>query len=329
MHPARFYTSEQASVICLLCPHRCVIPEGKTGACRTRLNRNGQLFTLNYADCTASALDPIEKKPLYHFYPGANILSLGTWGCNFQCEFCQNWEISQHQPRSRQLPPNEAVRLAHSLQDKGNIGIAYTYSEPSIWFEYIRDTAPLVRQAGLVNVMVTNGYINSEPLAELLPYIDAMNIDVKAFNDTFYRKVCHGGLQTVVSTVEQAAAACHVEITTLIIPGYNDNPDEIEQLTSWLGGVNKEIPIHFTRYYPNYKFQVAQTDINILSRCAEIARKHLKYVYIGNVAGDSAKTICPDCGAVAIDRKFRQNRLKDNCCPTCQCRINIKGEVYF
>ncbi len=329
MQPAKFFIVEQSTVTCLLCPHHCVIPDGKTGACQVRLNCDGQLFTLNYAECTASALDPIEKKPLYHFYPGTNILSLGTWGCNFQCQFCQNWQISQQQPHTHRLAPSEAVKLAFSLRDQGNIGIAYTYSEPSIWYEYICDTAPLVSQAGMVNVMVTNGYINSQPLAELLPYIDAMNIDVKAFNDTFYRKVCHGSLQTVIANVEQAAKACHVEITTLIIPGYNDSPEEIEQLTSWLGGVNTEIPIHFTRYYPSFKFRVEHTDVNILNRCAEIARRHLKYVYIGNVTGDTAKTYCPECGVVVLDRIYRHNRLKDNCCPACQCEINIKGEVNF
>ncbi|KAF1856016.1 hypothetical protein Lal_00003804 [Lupinus albus] len=244
MHEAHYYKNNGQGVTCLLCPKTCSIAEGETGFCRTRQNSGGKLYVLNYAACSACALDPIEKKPLYHFYPGRQILSLGTWGCNFSCQFCQNWRIAHEQPETKTLSPQAAVGMAQEA-GSGNIGLAFTYSEPGVWYEYVLDTARLAHEKGLKNVLVTNGFINKQPLRKLLPYIDAMNIDVKAFSDEYYQQVCAGRLDNVKHTVEMASLYCHVEITTLLVPGLNDSKDEIKALAKWLNGVDSTIPCMF------------------------------------------------------------------------------------
>jgi pyruvate formate lyase activating enzyme len=283
MREALYYKQQGEKVVCSLCPRACLIGEGQAGFCRVRQNRNNILYTTNYARCAAIALDPIEKKPLYHFFPGSLILSLGTWGCNFSCQFCQNWQLAQSQPETGELLPNEAVKKALRLKPEGNIGLAYTYSEPSVWYEYILDTASLAKEAGLKNVLVTNGYINEKPLLELLPYIDAMNIDVKAFKNDFYREYCAGQLSAVKHTVELAARHCHVEITTLVIPGLNEEPEEIGALAKWLAGINPDIPLHLSRYFPRYKMKIPPTSKESLMRAQEAAQDYLKYVYLGNI----------------------------------------------
>lgn len=283
MHEALYYEKQGDKLICRLCPKACLIGEGQAGFCRVRHNKNNTLYTLNYAKCAAAALDPIEKKPLYHFYTGSLILSLGTWGCNFACSFCQNWQLAQDVPATQELSPKEAVEEALRLKDRGNIGLAYTYSEPSVWYEYILDTARLAKEAGLKNVLVTNGYICEEPLSELLPFIDAMNIDVKAFQEEFYRKYCQGKLSHVMQTVELAARHCHVEITTLVIPGLNEEPAEIAALAKWLAAIDSSIPLHLSRYFPRYKMNIPPTGKETLERAYEAASRHLKYVYLGNV----------------------------------------------
>ncbi len=329
MHEALHYEQQGQAVTCGLCPKNCSISEGRTGFCRVRQNTGGKLYSLNYAQATAQALDPIEKKPLYHFYPGSNILSLGTWGCNFSCEFCQNWQIAQAQPQTALLEPQAAASLARQLASQGNIGIAYTYSEPSVWYEYILDTARLVQQAGLVNIMVSNGFINKEPLQELLPHIAAMNIDVKAFTDEFYQKVCAGKLADVKRTVEQAAGQCHVEITTLLIPGLNDSVEEIASLARWLSGISADIPLHLSRYFPNHKLDVPPTPVSTLEDAYKVAREYLNYVYLGNVGGRGNNTYCPQCGYKVIDRVQGYSQLTglEKNCPQCGRGIPIAGEI--
>lgn len=329
MREALYYKPGEAGVICTLCPKGCRIGEGRTGFCRVRKNIGGRLYAQNYAACSSYALDPIEKKPLYHFYPGSSILSLGTWGCNFACQFCQNWEIAQADPHTIELQPDKAVRLARE-QGPANIGIAFTYSEPSVWYEYILDTAQAGSKAGLKNVLVTNGFINPEPLAELLPHIDAMNIDVKAYNNEYYHKVCAGDLEDVKRTVELAARHCHVEITTLLVPELNDGPEEIAGLAAWLASVHKDMPLHLSRYFPNYKMKMPPTPLAVMEQAYETAKKYLSYVYLGNMGGHGVNTHCPACGQLVLDRMAGRNYLSDEKkCPRCGKAIAIVGTVHY
>lgn len=271
--------------VCRICPHACYIEEGKLGLCRARGNVDGEIVDLNYGRLTAAALDPIEKKPLARFFPGSFILSVGSYGCNFHCGFCQNNGVSMCGPETSytSYSPEELVKTAVSLIPRGNIGVAYTYNEPLIGFEYVRDTSRLVHAADLKNVVVTNGYINEGPLEELLPLIDAMNIDLKAFSDQFYKDI-GGDLETVKRSIELASKKCHVEVTTLIVPGLNDSDEEMGELSAWLASVSPDIPLHVTRFFPRYKMCDAQpTDISRLLHLADIARRHLRYVYEGNI----------------------------------------------
>lgn len=287
---------EEGKVRCLLCPHGCIIRPGHTGICGVRYNREGTLVAESYGQIMALALDPIEKKPLARFYPGSFILSCGSYGCNFRCSFCQNHAISMYRIRDAysgsdvtgrrpvHIPPENLAEKALELAADSNIGVAYTYNEPFISYEYVYDCSRLVHENGLKNVLVTNGYVSPKPLKELLPYIDAMNIDLKSFRDDFYRKICGGCLEPVKSTIETAAGLCHVEITTLIIPGLNDSAEEMEELSSWLSSVSPEIPLHITRFFPNYKMQDRPpTPPETIYSLVRIARKHLKYVYTGNI----------------------------------------------
>jgi pyruvate formate lyase activating enzyme len=317
-------------VLCLLCPQYCKIQPGNVGVCRARKNVAGQLISLNYGEVTSFALDPIEKKPLYHFYPGSEILSVGTKGCNLSCGFCQNWQISQADADTYRITP---LRLAGVVADYGrkkeSIGLSYTYSEPLIWFEFVSETAELVRAKGFKNVLVTNGHVNEEPLKELLPYIDAMNIDVKSFSPAFYAKVCHGKLEPVLRTAELAReAGCHIEITNLVIPGLNDSEDEINKLVNWVArALGDTTPVHFSRYYPAYKFSEPPTPIDTLRKAADIARQNLKYVYLGNVPGmEGCDTVCYECGNKVIERTVfgvARFSLRDAKCEYCGAPIHI------
>lgn len=272
-------------VECEICPHHCKIEEGHLGLCRGRMNHNGEIISENYGRLTALALDPIEKKPLYHFYPGSRILSVGSYGCNLNCPFCQNCDISMvngSETDSVRVSCEELVEKAVSLQDKGNIGIAYTYNEPLIGYEFVRDCARLARERELKNVVVTNGYICEEPLKALLPLIDAFNIDLKGFMESFYHKL-RGDLATVKRTIELAAAQSHVEVTTLIIPGENDSEEEMKKLSGWLAGISPEIPLHISRFFPRWKMQDRDaTPVDQIYRLAELARKNLNNVHEGN-----------------------------------------------
>lgn len=330
MREAMYYEPHKQGVICGLCPKGCIIAEGRIGFCRVRKNTDNKLYTQNYGACSSFAIDPIEKKPLYHFYPGSLILSLGTWGCNFACSFCQNWQIAQESPQTTELLPEKAVEIAREQAGQGNIGIAYTYSEPSVWYEYVLDTAKVVQQAGMKNVLVTNGFINKKPLQQLLPYIDAMNIDIKAFNSEFYYNICVGELEAVKETVELAAAYCHVEITTLLVPGLNDSKQEIENLAIWLGKINVNIPLHFSRYFPNYKMDAPSTPHSTMKMAQEIARRYLNYVYLGNVEGQGVNTYCSRCDKLVIDRNCLQSYIvAENKCPRCGSVISMVGEARF
>lgn len=300
---ASFYDNmEEGGVRCLLCPHRCKLKAGQTGICRVRINRGGELYTLNYGEVVSLALDPIEKKPLYHFCPGKWILSAGTWGCNFKCGFCQNYEIAQGNPASSFVTAEEMAGAALRSVEDNSVGLAFTYNEPTIWYEYVRDTAARLKEMNLKVVLVTNGFIENKPLQELLPLVDAMNIDVKAFTDEFYRRRCKGRLDQVKQNVETAAAATHVEITTLLIPGENDSPDDMRELSHWLASIDRHIPLHLSRYHPAYHFDRPATDPGIMEKARDVAREHLDFVYLGNLPGEENDTFCLNCGQVLIRR---------------------------
>ena len=314
---ARFYKKEPVmKVRCVLCPHRCLLGNNKTGICKVRYNKDGVLYTKVYGELTSYAMDPMEKKPLYNFYPGTQIFSIGTWGCNFKCTFCQNWQISQQQVATEHFEKEDIVEIA--LQNK-SIGVAYTYNEPFIWYEFVYDTAKLAREKGLKNVLVTNGFVSEEPLKEMLPLIDAMNVDLKAGNENFYREVCGGQLAPVQRTIKTAhEAGVHVELTTLVIPTLNDKED-IDIITDWVAEISPEIPLHFSRYFPQYKMNIDPTEIETLKRAYDTARKKLKYVYIGNVPADTggSETFCPNCGKTVIKRDWLKVEMtgmdKGNC----------------
>jgi len=285
---------EDKKVRCRLCPANCLLTESKTGICGCRTNIDGRLMVDNYGEIVSASYDPIEKKPLYHFYPGTVIFSTGPNGCNLSCENCQNWEISQMKVPTRNLEPSELAVLAGR---SGSIGVAYTYSEPLIWFEYILDAAAAVREKGLKNVIVSNGYINEEPFRELLPLIDAANIDLKSMNPAFYKKVCKGQLEPVKSAIVNLfKAGKHLEVTNLVIPGLNDSDADFEQITDFIAGLSDNIPLHFSAYHPTYKMTRPKTPAETLLNAYEIATKKLNFVYLGNVnIPDKSDTICPQC----------------------------------
>lgn len=272
-------------VECGVCPHRCKLNEGQLGFCQGRICRSGKVVSENYGKITSIALDPIEKKPLYHYHPGSKILSVGSYGCNLRCPFCQNCEIAMAKSTDvdyGEISCNRLVEHAYELKGRGNIGIAYTYNEPLIGYEFVKDCAGLAQKRGLKNVVVTNGFICEEPLRELLPVVDAFNIDLKGFSQGFYKKLM-GDLETVKNTIKIAAKHCHVEVTTLIIPGENDSEDEIKDLSEWISDIRPDIPLHISRFFPRWKMGDKEaTPVKTVYRLAEIARKNLKYVYEGN-----------------------------------------------
>ena len=269
-------------VKCGLCPNNCVISEGKRGSCGVRLNKGGTLLSEVYGAATSIALDPVEKKPLYRYHPGEYILSVGTKGCNFHCDFCQNWHIAQD--LGAQTKPVTSGEIVEKARRAGSFGIAYTYNEPFIWYEFVLDTAKLAKKCGLENVLVTNGCVNMEPLEEMLPYIGAMNIDLKSFNEDTYSRVCKGKLKPVLDVIRRSARSCHVELTTLIIPTLNDSDEEIGAEVDWIyDNVGEEVPLHLSRYFPCYKMKLPPTPVSTLERAAAIANRKLKYVYLGNV----------------------------------------------
>lgn len=274
----------ERQIRCPICMHHCLLQPGQIGRCRARKNENGKSRPVNYGRLTAIALDHIEKKPLAMFAPGSRILSAGSFGCNLSCPFCQNYEISmcEEEPETVYVSPERLAEKALELQRQGNIGVAYTYNEPLVGYEYVRDTAALVRRAGMKNVIVTNGSVTEEVLEEILPFTDAMNIDLKGITDAFYRSL-GGDLETVKRFIKRAAPACHVELTTLIVPGENDSEGQMEQLAAWVAGVDDKIPLHVTRFFPRWKMtDRPPTKVETVCRLADVAGRHLKHVFTGN-----------------------------------------------
>ncbi|MBQ9521178.1 MAG: AmmeMemoRadiSam system radical SAM enzyme [Oscillospiraceae bacterium] len=271
---------------CTLCFHHCQLDDGQTGYCRARGNRGGAVVPLNYGKVSSIALDPIEKKPLRRFHPGSKILSVGSYGCNLRCPFCQNHEISMsgaEDVETLYLSPDALAGQAQSLRTFGNIGAAYTYNEPLIGYEYVRDCAQLVHGRGMFNVLVSNGTIEEAPWRELLPLLDAVNLDLKGFTDTWYQRL-GGDLETVKRNIRIAAeTGCHVEVTTLLVTGENDSADEIQALAEWLSGIDRSIPLHLSRFFPRYRMgDKPPTPVDTVYRLADIARKSLSFVYTGN-----------------------------------------------
>jgi len=267
---------------------------------------------MTYGVISGHSLDPVEKKPLYHFFPGHNILSIGSYGCNMKCDFCQNWHISQKRAESFS-PETDPDKIAlEAVSSWKNIGLAFTYNEPVIWFEFLRDTAVRIKERGLFTVMVSNGFVNRDPLNEMVGFIDAFNIDLKAFNESFYKKLTGAELKPVKETLRQIAkAGKHLEITTLIIPGRNDSIEEMEAESKWISEeLGNETPFHLSRYFPMYKRNDPATPQETLTRLFETASGHLKYVYMGNTAGDTGlDTLCSKCGKVVTRRSGYNIRL--------------------
>lgn len=316
---------EDGKIKCELCPVGCVIAQGKIGVCMGRQNKNGNLYAINYGNVVSIAIDPIEKKPLYHFHPGTRILSTGPNGCNLKCGHCQNWTISQVKSPTEYVSPEEMVELAFKYR---SVGIAYTYTEPVIWYEYIADTAKLAKEKNLKNVLVTNGYICEKPLTEILPVIDAMNVDVKSMDDEFYRKVCKGKVGPVLKSVELAVKnGNHVEITNLIMPTLNDSEEQLQRLIDWVAALDDRIPVHFSRYFPAYKTDLPPTPISTLQKAYDLAKRKLKHVYVGNayIPGTS-DTYCPTCSKVLVSRDGYHTdiqAIKDGKCSSCGADVDF------
>lgn len=333
---AKYYSKlEDSSVECRLCPHQCKIRPGKTGLCGTRTNRNGALELDHWGVIASSGLDPIEKKPLYHFHPGSTIYSIGGYGCNLKCSFCQNCDISQYIPNIpgnfRRISPAEIVARAKS--HPSNIGIAYTYNEPTILFEYMLETAHLAKEQGLKNVMVSNGFINPKPLDDLLNVIDAFNIDLKAFSDEFYKNLTRSRLQPVLDTLKIiSSSGNHLEVTLLVIPGYNDNPLEAEEMFSWMSSeLGNSTVLHLSRYHPAYKLNAPPTPPETMTNLYNLAKSYLHYVYFGNMPFNSTghNTYCPNCTRLLIERMgYRTNASGVNANGDCMyCEHKVLGGV--
>ncbi|MEK7213109.1 MAG: AmmeMemoRadiSam system radical SAM enzyme [Patescibacteria group bacterium] len=330
------------SLQCLACAHYCHIPEGQSGLCGVRENEAGELKLLVYGRPCAVNFDPIEKKPLYHFLPGAQIMSLGTFGCNLGCSFCQNWDISQISRRGAVVagenlswkkfletleywPPAKVVKTA---RDRGVPALAYTYNEPTIWSEYAMDIAKLAKEAGLRNVYVSNGYMSPETVAYVAPYLDAINIDLKSFSEDFYKRVCQAKLQPVLNNIRRfVEVGVWVEITTLIIPGENDSDDELKRLAEFIASVSPNIPWHLSAFHGDYQMRShPATSAETLIKAKKIGgAAGLKYVYVGNVeAGEYGHTFCPECGEILIERGYMSaeiKNLKNGKCDKCSAKI--------
>jgi len=286
MKEAQFYRKLKNKLVqCQLCPHFCAIKESMTGKCKVRKNINGVLYSLSYGKPVSINLDPITKKPLYHFLPQTLTFSIGMAGCNLSCQWCQNWEISQKTAEEFKTEEISPEKLVEEALKSGCPSVSYTYTEPFISYEYVFDLAKLAKKRGLKNILVTNGYVNEAPFEKIAPYIDAMNIDLKSFNEKTYEKFCGGKLKPVLETIKRAyKAGIHIELTTLLIPGLNDNEKELEKIAKFIASVGKKIPWHISRFFPMYKMlDKNATPVSSLEKAYKIGKKHLKYVYIGNV----------------------------------------------
>ncbi|MDO9540836.1 MAG: AmmeMemoRadiSam system radical SAM enzyme [Kiritimatiellia bacterium] len=322
MQTALFWHAADAGrIVCELCPHHCRLADEKRGICGVRLAQAGKLLAAGYGLISSAHHDPIEKKPLYHFHPGAQIFSIGGWGCNFKCKFCQNWTISQQvDPGHSLLQPDKIIAIAKTEK---SIGIAYTYNEPLINIEFVAECARRAREAGLMNVLVTNGYIEKKPTEFILPLIDALNIDIKSMDEEFYKKQCAGLLGPVLNFSQQAVSAgCHVEITNLIIPGLNDTDEQITHLAEWVrANLGEKTPLHLSAYHPEFEMARPPTPPETLERAYRLCREKLAYIYLGNLFSDSGQnTLCSQCGNELIIRRgysIRLVGLKNKNCAKC------------
>jgi pyruvate formate lyase activating enzyme len=299
--PALFWEKHDLGVRCVLCPNYCVVAEGKCGVCRKRVNITGELVSLNYAQTISLAVDPLEKKPLYHYFPAEMVLSLGANSCNLTCSFCQNYSSSQIDCETQRVLPNELLEMCLNQSIRH---VAFTYTEPFTWYEYVLESAELLYRNKISVILVTNGYVNIEPLKQLLPFVSAMNIDLKAYSKEFYNDVCGGRLQPVLEVIGYVHNKIHLEITLLLIEGMNDDLDELRRYFAFLKGLNLDIPLHISKYFPRYKMKVKETSDSLLLQVARIAKEYLNYVYIGNVGIERFQnTYCPKCGTFLIERR--------------------------
>jgi pyruvate formate lyase activating enzyme len=322
--------SGEGGVECYLCNHHCRIADSKFGICGMRENRQGKLYTHAYGELIAAHVDPIEKKPLYHFLPGTTSFSVATMGCNFKCSFCQNWQISQTSMRDGgpvegyRMRPEDVVEAALERHCRS---ISYTYTEPTIFFEYAYDISRLARHAGLANIFVTNGFMTTEALEVIAPYLDAANVDLKSFSENSYRTVCKGRLGPVLESIRfMKKLGIWIEITTLIVPGMNDGQEELDNIACFIAGVDPDIPWHVSRFHPDYRMMdTGATPLEGLRKALSAGEKAgLRYIYLGNVVGESAETLCPGCRNVVIRRRgfwLERNDLRDTQCPRCGTRI--------
>jgi pyruvate formate lyase activating enzyme len=329
MHPALLYAKrDDASIQCRLCAHRCVIANGRRGLCNVRINRDGVLCTLAYGNVVAAAADPIEKKPLYHFLPGSRSYSVATVGCNFKCSFCQNWQISQIGKEGIVYSGHamSPIQIVSEAQAAACESISYTYTEPTIFFEYALDTAKAAKAAGLANCFVTNGYMTRDALECIQPFLDACNVDLKAYSNEFYQSFCKASLQPVLDSIRaMKELGIWVEVTTLLIPGRNDSNDELKSIAGFIADVDPDMPWHISRFRPDYQYQDSPaTELSSLRRAREIGfSAGLSYVYLGNVL-EGADTVCPGCQRVLIERMGYETRslLETDClCPNCEYHI--------
>jgi len=332
LHEASLWkAADGGAVDCFLCEHRCHIAPGARGVCRVRENQGGRLVSLVYGRAIANHVDPIEKKPLFHFLPGSRAYSIATVGCNFQCGFCQNWQISQWPQSAAGEMPGEPLAPEDVVADARRTGcasVSYTYTEPTVFFEYARDTAVLARQAGLKNTFVTNGFMTPEALDEMPAWLDAANVDLKAWQDSFYRKVCKARVEPVKASIRRMHdSGIWVEVTTLLVPGENDDPDDLRGIAEFLASVSADVPWHVTRFHPDFEMrEPPPTPMASIERAIEIGRQAgLRYVYAGNVAG-MQDTVCPTCGTTVIERVgmgVAATRLRGAACAHCAATLPI------
>ncbi len=330
LREAMFWEGAGDSVVCRLCPHSCRIAEGATGLCGVRRNLSGNLFSLNYGKISALGLDPIEKKPLYHFLPSSGSLSFACPGCNFHCSFCQNWTSSQVKEglaRIEEISPDDIIALALKYEAGS---ISYTYTEPTVFFEFAYDVSRLARERNLANIFITNGFISLEAIEKIADYLDAANIDLKAFSDSTYNNVCGGRLEPVLEAIKTYyELGIWIEITTLIIPGLNDSDEELSKIAEFIAGIDVDIPWHISAFHPDYRMRDRDaTPLQLLLRAEALGRKAgLRYIYLGNVARE-ANTYCPQCGKLLV-RRIGFNVLEDflsingGHCP--ECNFKVKG----
>ncbi len=325
MKEAMFYKkNDNLSVTCLLCPHNCKILPNKTGFCLNRTNIDGVLYSLNYGKVSAVNIDPIEKKPLYHYYPDSQIISFGTFGCSLSCTFCQNNNIARTKADSfsKELKPSECIEIAKEQKSKS---IAYTYNEPFIWYEHLLESVKIAKENNIKNVLVTNGYYNHSPWEKLAPFIDAMNIDLKG-SSSFYKKLCGGDNEPVKKTIKDSyKRGIHIEITNLVITDENDSLQDFQDIVDFIYDIDKNIPLHISRYFPRFKLKNSSTPPETLNNYYNLAKKKLNFVYVGNIIGYGENTDCPNCKKQLIKRTGYNthvlNSFKSGTCPECKNQI--------